>query len=177
MEPNYLNEIINNNMLQYSSVVHDNLITVEPVTVVHVDDGHGSFGPLVHIGYLGGEPIYRTTHTVAHYMEGNQPGQFHIYWPPLFPNVWLPVCEYMQLDVSIRTEDGPGIPPVENEDNDDEDVTFWNYDAIGIYDSDELDSISDEMDIDWVNVDVVNSEWINVDIVTSEWDYMDNDKE
>ncbi|CAF1440607.1 unnamed protein product, partial [Adineta steineri] len=72
---------------------------------------------------------------------------------------------------------GPGIPPVENEDNDDEDVTFWNYDTIGIYDSDELDSISDEMDIEWVNVDIDNSEWINVDIVTSEWDYMDNDKE
>ena len=31
-------------------------------------------------------------------------GVFRIHWPPLFPNIWLPECELMQLDVSYRTE-------------------------------------------------------------------------
>lgn len=25
----------------------------------------------------------------------------HIHWPPLFPEIWLPPCQLMQLDVSI----------------------------------------------------------------------------
>ncbi len=35
-------------------------------------------------------------------MEGNWPGAYRIHWPPLFPNLWLPECDYLQLDVTIR---------------------------------------------------------------------------
>jgi hypothetical protein len=37
-------------------------------------------------------------------LEGNAPGDFMIHWPPLFPNLWLPECDMMQLDVVIRSE-------------------------------------------------------------------------
>jgi hypothetical protein len=53
-------------MLQHAPVVNNDLIVVEPVLQDHIDDGHGATGPLFVIGFLAGEPVYRTTHTVAH---------------------------------------------------------------------------------------------------------------
>jgi len=53
-------------MLQHARVVNNDLIVVEPVLQDHIDDGHGATGPLFVIGFLAGEPVYRTTHTVAH---------------------------------------------------------------------------------------------------------------
>jgi hypothetical protein len=41
-------------------------IAVEPVLQDHINDGHGATGPLIVIGFLAGEPVYRTIHTVAH---------------------------------------------------------------------------------------------------------------
>ena len=35
-------------------------------------------------------------------MEGNLPGQYEIYWPPVFPDIWIPECEVLQVDISIR---------------------------------------------------------------------------
>lgn len=117
-------QMIANNVAQHGSVQNDDLVAITPVLKDWIDDGHGSTGPLVLIGYLAGEPVYRTTHTVAHRkgdflitkslpiryhlidMEGNWPGAYCIHWPPLFPNVWVPECQLMQLDVTIRTEVG-----------------------------------------------------------------------
>lgn len=65
MEKIYVNEIIENNVLQYP-FIYDDLIAVEHVLQGRIDDGHGATGPLVFIGFLAGEPVYRTTHTVAH---------------------------------------------------------------------------------------------------------------
>ncbi|CAF3754729.1 unnamed protein product [Rotaria sordida] len=45
-------------------------------------------------------------------------GAFRIYWPPLFPNIWLPECDYMQLDVSVRNQSSPNMPSVEGDDHD-----------------------------------------------------------
>ncbi|CAF5186857.1 unnamed protein product [Rotaria magnacalcarata] len=56
-------------MLQHAFVVNDNLLAVSPVQQGYVYDGHGATGSLVLIGFLAGEPIYRTTHTAAHHME------------------------------------------------------------------------------------------------------------
>ena len=36
-------------------------------------------------------------------MEGDLPGELQIHWPPLFPCVWLPKCQHMQLDVTVRS--------------------------------------------------------------------------
>ena len=63
MEENNLDEIIQNNMLAPASAVNKDLLrTVEPVELGHIYDGHGATGLLVHIGFLGKEPVYRTTH-------------------------------------------------------------------------------------------------------------------
>ena len=53
-------------MLQYPFVDDSDLVSVSPVREGDIDDGHGATGPLVLIGFSAGEPIYRTTHTVAH---------------------------------------------------------------------------------------------------------------
>jgi hypothetical protein len=59
-------QLIANNIQQHGFVVINNLIAVEPVDQDHIYDGHGATGPLVLIGFLAGEPVYRTTHTAAH---------------------------------------------------------------------------------------------------------------
>lgn len=61
-----VDEIIANNIAQHGFVQNENLLAITPVLQDYIDDGHESTGPLIHIGYLGGEPVYRTTHTVAH---------------------------------------------------------------------------------------------------------------
>ena len=61
-----VDEIIANNIAQHGSAQNENLLAIAPVFQGYVDDGHDSTGPLFHIGYLSGEPVYRTTHTVAH---------------------------------------------------------------------------------------------------------------
>lgn len=61
-----VDEIIANNMAQHGPVQNENLLAVTPVLQEYIDDGHGSTGPLFLIGYLSGQPVYRTTHTVAH---------------------------------------------------------------------------------------------------------------
>jgi hypothetical protein len=66
MQPNNINEIIMNNILQHGFIVNNDLIAVDPVLQGYVYDGNGATGPLVLIGFLAGEPVYRTTHTVAH---------------------------------------------------------------------------------------------------------------
>ena len=120
MKANHVGQIIKNNMLEHEFIVNDDLMAVSPVQEGHVYDGHDATGPLVLIGFLAGEPVYRTTHTVAHRMHAffkvknlsvtffsvdmEKKGIFCIHWPPLFPNIWLPECEMMQLDVTIRTE-------------------------------------------------------------------------
>ncbi len=53
-------------MLQQAPVVNNDLIVVKPVLQDYINDGHGATGPLVVIGFLAGEPVYRTIHTVAH---------------------------------------------------------------------------------------------------------------
>ncbi len=53
-------------MLQHAPVVNNDLIVLEPVLQDHINDGHGATGLLIVIGFLAGEPVYRTTHTVAH---------------------------------------------------------------------------------------------------------------
>ena len=66
MQTNDLGQIIQNNMLQHTFAVSDDLLAVVPVLQGHIYDGHGATGPLVLIGFLAEKPIYRTTHTVAH---------------------------------------------------------------------------------------------------------------
>jgi len=66
MQSSCLAEIIRNNVLQYGFIVRDDLIAVPPVIRAHLDDGHDDTGPLVLIGYSADEPVYRTTHTLAH---------------------------------------------------------------------------------------------------------------
>ena len=124
MQAHDINQMITNNMAQHGSVQNENLLAVAPVLQDQIDNGHESTGPLVLIGYLASKPVYRTTHTVAHRksdfliikslpkefhfidMEGYWPGAYRIHWPPLFTNIWLPECQHMQLDVTIRTEVG-----------------------------------------------------------------------
>lgn len=58
--------MIANNIQQHGFAVLNNLIGVEPIDQDHVYDGHGATGPLMLIGFLAGEPVYRTTNTAAH---------------------------------------------------------------------------------------------------------------
>jgi hypothetical protein len=66
MQFNNVAQFVANNINQHGFVLNNNLTAVEPVLVDHIYDSHGSTGPLVLVGFLAGEPIYRTTHTVAH---------------------------------------------------------------------------------------------------------------
>ena len=66
MQSHNVDEIVANNMAQYGSVQNSNLAVVTPVLQAYINDGRGVTGPLVLIGFLVGEPVYRTTHTVAH---------------------------------------------------------------------------------------------------------------
>jgi hypothetical protein len=66
MQAKNVNQIIANNMLQHAPVVNNDLIVVEPVLQDYVNDGHGATSPLIMIGFLAGEPVYRTIHTAAH---------------------------------------------------------------------------------------------------------------
>jgi hypothetical protein len=66
MQAHNVDQMIANNIAQHGSVQNENLIAITPVLQDYIDDGHGSIGPLFLIGYLGGKPVYRTTHTVAH---------------------------------------------------------------------------------------------------------------
>jgi len=66
MQTNNVAQIIANTILQHAFVENDNLIAMEPVLQDHIHDGHGATGPLVFIGFLAGESVYRTIHTVAH---------------------------------------------------------------------------------------------------------------
>ncbi len=70
MQANLLNDIINNNMLQRAFAMRDNLIAVAPVPQKLIDDGHRAMHALVLIGFLTGEPVYRTTHAVTHRKHG-----------------------------------------------------------------------------------------------------------
>ena len=70
MQAYNVDQIIANNVAQHGSVQNENLLEITPVLQDYIDDGHESTGPLIHIGYLGGEPVYRTTHTVAHRKGG-----------------------------------------------------------------------------------------------------------
>ncbi len=66
MNTNNVADMIANNMLQHGFAFDNNLAAVEPELQAYIDDGHGATGPLVLIGYRTGEPVYRTTHTLAH---------------------------------------------------------------------------------------------------------------
>ena len=66
MQAYNVDEMVANNMAQHGSVQNNDLVEVAPVLKDWINNGHGSIGPLVLIGYLTGEPVYRTTHTVAH---------------------------------------------------------------------------------------------------------------
>ena len=61
-----MGQIIQNNTLQHTFAVSDDLLAVVPVLQGHIYDGHGATGPLILIGFLAGEPVYRTTNIVAH---------------------------------------------------------------------------------------------------------------
>ncbi|CAF1550925.1 unnamed protein product [Adineta ricciae] len=98
----YINKMIANNTEQHGVPSDENRYHIVPMRVTDVDDAHGSTGALYLIGFWNGQAIYRTTHTVAHHMEGNQLGQYEIHWPPVFPDVWVPECEVLQIDISIR---------------------------------------------------------------------------
>ncbi|CAF1289108.1 unnamed protein product [Adineta steineri] len=101
-------------------------------------------------------------------MEGNEPGQYRIHWPPVFPNVWLVECDLLQLDVSIRTEYVPPIPCAEANDisfydnDDDEDANLYNDNTMSIFDFDDSESIFDEIDDQWIDFDIIIDEWVNV---------------
>jgi hypothetical protein len=78
-------------------------------------------GALVWIGFLAGELVYRTTNTFAYrknaflkvenllakyvfFIDMEEMGVFRIHWPPLFPNIGLPECDFLQIDVTIGTQ-------------------------------------------------------------------------
>ncbi|CAF1131061.1 unnamed protein product [Adineta ricciae] len=156
--PEYINERIANNMCHFGHLMNkDAQVVPSPIYITDVYDGHDDAGPLFLIGHLNGEPIYRTTHTVAHYLEKKK--RCCIKWPPLFPNVWLPECSLMQRDVVI-----PGIIPafVEemiNDDDDDDHNDDRNDYSDTVYEfianeEDDTHSINDEYDI----VDIIDEE-------------------
>jgi hypothetical protein len=66
MQANNVTQMIANIMVQHAFIVNNNLTAVEFVSQDDIYDGHCATGPLMLIGFLVGEPIYRTTHTVAH---------------------------------------------------------------------------------------------------------------
>jgi hypothetical protein len=81
MQASCLAEIIRNNVIQYGFIVSDDLMAVSPVLQCHIDDGHGAMAPLVLIGFYFAEPVYRTTHTLAHRKNTHDPltcGDVHI---------------------------------------------------------------------------------------------------
>jgi hypothetical protein len=77
------------------------------------------------MGFCGTQPVYRVTNTLAlgkfislcsilyvlNYefllfvvdREGNRVVDFEVHWPALFPNIFKPICESVQLDVTVRT--------------------------------------------------------------------------
>lgn len=69
MEANHADQMFQNNMLQYPYYANHNLVAVSPADHGPIDDGHDATGPMILIGYLNEQPVYRTTHTVAHRMH------------------------------------------------------------------------------------------------------------
>ncbi len=72
MQTNNFPPIIANNILQHAFVVSNDLIAVGPVLQDQIYDGHGATSPLVLIGFLSGEPVYRTTHTVRMHFQNER---------------------------------------------------------------------------------------------------------
>jgi hypothetical protein len=66
MQANNVTQMIANIMVQHAFILNNNITAVEFVLQDDIYDGHGATGPLMLIGFLAGEPTYRTTHTVAH---------------------------------------------------------------------------------------------------------------
>ncbi|CAF3846733.1 unnamed protein product [Adineta steineri] len=155
MAANNVAERIQNNILQHGFPDQENLFAIPPVVRANLYDGHGGTGAFVLIGYFGQDPVYRTTHTLAHYLEGNKPGELRIHWPPLFPNIWIPVCDLMQLDVTVhRQSSSSSMPTVEDDDDSDEhqEEVEWeweenDYEANG--EEEEYDEEPSEWEWEW----------------------------
>ncbi|CAF1475353.1 unnamed protein product [Adineta steineri] len=58
--------------------------------------------PLIWIGLLGTQPVYRVTNTLGLDREGNKIDQYEVHWPAIFPNIITPMCDPLQLDTTIR---------------------------------------------------------------------------
>ena len=99
----------------------DDLVSVSPIKVGDIIDSDGDTAPMYLMGYLEGDPIYRTTYSLATgndasldlnvdlqkiYLdrEGHEPGSYQFRWPAIFPDVLIPECGLMQADITIRKE-------------------------------------------------------------------------
>ncbi|CAF0770640.1 unnamed protein product [Adineta ricciae] len=155
----YINKMIANNSEQYGVPSDENRYHIVPMRVADVDDGHGNTSALYLIGFWNGQAIYRTTHTVAHHMEGNQLGQYEIHWPPVFPDVWIPECEVLQIDISIRDWFAPVIlPPTDDNDDDLDDIEEQDG-----YDDEEEEREQEEIESTLSYLNSVDLEWATVD--------------
>ncbi|CAF1515770.1 unnamed protein product [Rotaria magnacalcarata] len=117
---------------------------VRPRIMDYLDDGHGDVSPLVLIGFFGSDVVYRVTNTLGLEREGNLDGDFEVHWPALFPDIIIPICGPLQLDVTFRCiEDHLNSSNINNNDNNDDDDDD---------DDDTLEESSDESYTDSDNV-------------------------
>ncbi|CAF1315743.1 unnamed protein product [Adineta ricciae] len=135
----YIDKMIDNNIAQYGVPSDESRIRTSPIRVAEIDDGHGSTGALYLIGFWKGQTIYRTTHTVAHYMEGEEPGRYELHWPPVFPDVWVPECDVLQCDISVV----PITPALSEDVDNDHDTEEEQEEHDDGYDDDNNDDYAD----------------------------------
>ena len=66
LQENYVQQMIENNIVQHNFCVHTNRVTLVPILQGYIWDGHGTAGPLVLIGCLATESVYRTFLKLKH---------------------------------------------------------------------------------------------------------------
>ncbi|CAF1338767.1 unnamed protein product, partial [Adineta steineri] len=100
--PSFLhpNEYVINENESYKC--HRNGRRIAPRLVDYLDDGHEDVSPVIWIGLLGTQPVYRVTNTLGLDREGNNIEDFEIHWPAIFPDIIIPMCDPLQLDITIR---------------------------------------------------------------------------
>ncbi|CAF1554305.1 unnamed protein product [Adineta ricciae] len=187
----YIDKMIDNNIAQYGVPSDESRIRTSPIRVAEIDDGHGSTGALYLIGFWKGQTIYRTTHTVAHYMEGEEPGRYELHWPPVFPDVWVPECDVLQCDISVvpitpvLSEDVDNDHDTEEEqeeyddgyddDNNDEKEEEREYNEYDEYEYDEYEYDDEEYDYDDDEYDGYDCDDDDYDYDDDDYDYDDDD--
>ncbi|CAF1411254.1 unnamed protein product [Adineta ricciae] len=137
----YINKVIANNSEQHGVPSDENRYHMVPMRVADVDDGHGSTGALCLIGFWNGQAIYRTTHTVAHHMEGNQLGEYEIHWSPVFSGVRF--TSVISPPTADNDDDLDGIEEQDEYDDDDDDDCYHVYG----YEDDEDNDIDEQFDL------------------------------